>query len=147
MFQCWLQIIHAVYKYICFNSKCQDHLKSNNTEIIVSMTPPPQLYLYTNMCKHTDTHTYIYIYIYNFNTRHQYTKLTATDLQKSYFTAYQVLGEWLQQWLPDDIPDSKVHGANMGPTWVLLAPDGPHVGPMNLAIRDGPLINQLFVAI
>ena len=34
------------------------------------------------------------------------------------------------------IPDSKVHGANMGPTWVLPAPDGPHVGPMNLAIRD-----------
>ena len=24
----------------------------------------------------------------------------------------------------------------MGPTWVLLsAPDGPHVGPMNLAVR------------
>ena len=34
------------------------------------------------------------------------------------------------------IPDSKVHGANMGPTWVLSAPDGPHVGPMNLAMRD-----------
>ena len=34
------------------------------------------------------------------------------------------------------IPDSKVHGTNMGPTWVLSAPDGPHVGPMNLAIRD-----------
>ena len=33
-------------------------------------------------------------------------------------------------------PDSKVHGANMGPTWVLLAPDGPHVGPMNLAIGE-----------
>ena len=32
-------------------------------------------------------------------------------------------------------PDNKVHGANMGPTWVLSAPDGPHVGPMNLAIR------------
>ena len=31
-------------------------------------------------------------------------------------------------------PDSKVHGANMGPTWVLSAPDRPHVGPMNLAI-------------
>ena len=25
----------------------------------------------------------------------------------------------------------------MGPTWLLLAPDGPHVGPMNLAIRAG----------
>ena len=34
------------------------------------------------------------------------------------------------------VRDSKVHGANMGPTWVLSAPDGPHVGPMNLAIRD-----------
>ena len=32
-------------------------------------------------------------------------------------------------------PDSKVHGANMGPIWVLSAPDGPHAGPMNLAIR------------
>ena len=31
-------------------------------------------------------------------------------------------------------PDSKVHEANMGPTWVLSAPDGPHVGPINLAI-------------
>ena len=26
-------------------------------------------------------------------------------------------------------PDNKVHGANMGPTWVLSAPDGPHVRP------------------
>ena len=32
-------------------------------------------------------------------------------------------------------PDSKVQRANMGPTWVLSAPDEPHVGPMNLAIR------------
>ena len=32
-------------------------------------------------------------------------------------------------------PDSKVQGANTGPTWVLSAPDGPHVGPMNLTIR------------
>ena len=24
----------------------------------------------------------------------------------------------------------------MGPTWVLSAPDGPHVGPMNLVIRE-----------
>ena len=33
-------------------------------------------------------------------------------------------------------PDSKVRGANMGPIWVLSAPDGPHVGPMNLAIWE-----------
>ena len=35
------------------------------------------------------------------------------------------------------ITDSKVHGTNMGPTWVLSVPDWPHVGSMNLAIRDG----------
>ena len=34
-----------------------------------------------------------------------------------------------------EYPESKVHGANMGPTWVLSVPYGPHVGPMNLAIR------------
>ena len=34
------------------------------------------------------------------------------------------------------IPDNKDHEAYMGPTWVLSAPGGPHVGPMNLAIRD-----------
>ena len=33
-------------------------------------------------------------------------------------------------------PDTKIRGANMGPTWVLSAPEGPHVGPMNLAIRE-----------
>ena len=38
--------------------------------------------------------------------------------------------------ITDINPDSKVHGANMGPTWDLSAPDGPHVGPMNLAIRE-----------
>ena len=44
------------------------------------------------------------------------------------------------------IPDSKVHGANMGRTWVLLAPDGPHVDPMNFAIRDMALPTQEFLS-
>ena len=30
-------------------------------------------------------------------------------------------------------PDSKVHGANMGPIWGRQDPGGPHVGPMNFA--------------
>ena len=34
------------------------------------------------------------------------------------------------------ITDNKVHVANIGPTWVLLVPGGPNVGPMNFAIRD-----------
>ena len=41
------------------------------------------------------------------------------------------LGWWCQH-----IPDSKVHEAYMGPTWGQQGPGGPHVGPMNLAIRD-----------
>ena len=32
------------------------------------------------------------------------------------------------------IPQSKVHGTNIRPTWVLSAPGGPHVGLVNLAI-------------
>ena len=31
-------------------------------------------------------------------------------------------------------PDSKVHGANMGPIWGRQDPGGPHGGPMSLAI-------------
>ena len=34
------------------------------------------------------------------------------------------------------VPDSKVHGANMGPIWGQQDPGGPHVGPMNFAIWD-----------
>ena len=33
-----------------------------------------------------------------------------------------------------DCPDSKVHGANMGPMWGRQDPGGPHIGPKNLAI-------------
>ena len=29
-------------------------------------------------------------------------------------------------------PDSKIHGANMGPTWVLSAQDGPMLAPWTL---------------
>ena len=35
-----------------------------------------------------------------------------------------------------DIPDSKVHGANMGPIWGRQDPGKPHAGPMNLDIWD-----------
>ena len=33
-------------------------------------------------------------------------------------------------------PDSKVHGANVGPSWGRQDPSGPHVGHMNFAIWD-----------
>ena len=40
------------------------------------------------------------------------------------------------------IPDSKVDGANMGPIWGRQDPDGPHIGPMNLAIWVGLFSQQ-----
>ena len=36
-------------------------------------------------------------------------------------------------------PDSKVHGANVGPIWGRQDPDGSHVGPMNFAIWEYPV--------
>ena len=38
---------------------------------------------------------------------------------------------------PPDKPDNQAHVASMGPTWILSAPEGPHVGPMTLADRKG----------
>ena len=45
------------------------------------------------------------------------------------------------------IPDSKVHGTNMGPIWVRQDPGGPHVGPINLAIWNGIRISATTVDI
>ena len=46
-------------------------------------------------------------------------------------------------------PDSKVHGANMGPIWGRQDPGGPHVGPMNFVIwvlydKKSPNFNRYF---
>ena len=35
---------------------------------------------------------------------------------------------------PVGYPDSKDHGANMGPIWGRQDPGGPHVSPMNFVI-------------
>ena len=47
----------------------------------------------------------------------------------------QTWPESRMQWVDVVFPDSKVHGAKMGPTWALSSPDGPHVGLMDLVIR------------
>ena len=44
--------------------------------------------------------------------------------------------EFCKHHLHQAIPDSKVHGANMGPIWGRQDPGGPHIGPMNFAIWD-----------
>ena len=70
-------------------------------------------------------------------------KMSHVTLSTITVTYIQVKSLWLI-WRPGsrgchwikNSPDSKIHGANMGPTWVLSAPDGSHVGPMNLAVRE-----------
>ena len=42
-------------------------------------------------------------------------------------------------------PDSKVHGAHMGPIWVLSAPNGPHGGPIKLAIWVAMTFRSMWV--
>ena len=55
----------------------------------------------------------------------------------------EVYNDWLKfliclmdtgWWEIDIHPDSKVHGANMGPIWGRQDPGGLHVGPMNFVI-------------
>ena len=41
-------------------------------------------------------------------------------------------------------PDSKVHGANMGPIWGRQDPGGRHVGPMNVAIRVSWVVHSMW---
>ena len=49
----------------------------------------------------------------------------------------------------NNTPDSKVHGGNMGPTWVLSVPDGPMLAPWTLLSgtalvrRDGFTLHRL----
>ena len=75
---------------------------------------------------------FIYMYIYMGTTRPQW-----DDCSDNILTIWCLNGKKvLEKMFMVSHPDSKVHGANMGPTWVLSAPGGPHVGPINLAIRD-----------
>ena len=45
-----------------------------------------------------------------------------------------VKGVYCECFQRNQLPDSKIHGVNMGPTWGRQDPGGSHVGPTNLAI-------------
>ena len=64
------------------------------------------------------------------------TEATMYYHQKVFFGIHlRGIEQVLIKFIPN-IPDSKVHGANMGPIWGRQDPGGPHVGPMNFAIWD-----------
>ena len=78
------------------------------------------------------SHVLLYILYYICTTSNCHGMITPQG-QKQLFSPFFHLSHWKKAEFGD--PDSKVHGANMRPTWVLSAPDGPHVVPMNIAIR------------
>ena len=56
----------------------------------------------------------------------------AADVYMCQWTSHHRCKVWF-----GDNPDSKVHGANIGPTWGRQDPGGPHVGHVvNLAISE-----------
>ena len=60
-----------------------------------------------------------------------YSVLLAEAIVRDAYLCMDILREQIKH----SVLDNKVYGANKEPTWVLSAPDWPHVGPMNLAIR------------
>ena len=54
----------------------------------------------------------------------------------------QINGICANDWY--DSPDSKVHGANMGPIWGRQDPGGPHVGHINFVIWVCFLVYKLY---
>ena len=52
----------------------------------------------------------------------------------SCFDIFLLCSPWITHVHTHHYPDSKVHGANMGPIWGRQDPGGPHVGPMDFAI-------------
>ena len=53
---------------------------------------------------------------------------------------------WMLRGHPSHIPpfpDSKVHGANMGPIWGRQDPGGPHVDPMNFVLWVDSVVDIL----
>ena len=62
---------------------------------------------------------------------HWYGPLT----RKQVYSMWQIITSHKRH-MPLQIPDSKVHGANMGPVWGWQDPGAPNIGPMNFAIWD-----------
>ena len=53
---------------------------------------------------------------------------------KAFLTNCGLVMPYYKEYPHQICPDSKVHGANMGPIWGRKDPGGPHVGPINFAI-------------
>ena len=80
---------------------------------------------------------YIYIYIFLWLLNGHFTTAGINDILVTLNGTGRFIPQSAETWQSANhvYPDNKDHGANMGPTWVLSAPGGPHVGSINLVIR------------
>ena len=83
-----------------------------------------------NELKHNKPNTFIN------RKKNLFSVLNMEIIYSDYVNIKQKMQQSLEIWhiFTKYLPDSKVHGANMGPIWVRQDPGGPHVGPMNFAI-------------
>ena len=116
-------IIHAVFWYMHKRLVCRAYLDCNWLSF-----PIMDHQAYEKHCPTPEDHFVVY-------------KWNAGKWESSTFFISRLLliivvlvQAWICNTVNFYVQNSKDHGANMGPTWVLSAPDGPHVGPMNLAI-------------
>ena len=94
---------------------------------------------YNVLCKICWHFTYWkHIYAHYKNNKINNTCVVSNKWVQSWFWNYSWYN-WIRKYINHirgNNPDSKVHVAHMEPTWVLSAPGGPRVGPMNPAIRE-----------
>ena len=104
---------------------------------IISCITPIIHHINTSYLPHTYHVKYQTNQLHIISTHH--TRSTHHVMYHTNYTSYQRIIPALH------IQDSKVPGANTGPTWVLSAPDGLHDDAMNLAIRDAMMMMMMMM--
>ena len=102
---------------------------NENFELInISIYTAYCVVLYTHSIAHNISHGFIVCVLVDTST---HKKKTIKCKPRTYLMGYIYSAI---RWLDTSVPDNKVHGAYMGPTWGRQDPGGPHVGHTNIAI-------------
>ena len=137
--------IHAFRSQAQFRSghKCAHTTTVHLTYWTITIIGTRHIYIYIYIYIYI-LYIYIYIYIYIYTGIHirahkafvkwsHWIQHLHTPIRQIPMCKYQSYGNCTS--LFHIHPDSKVHGANMGPIWVLSAPDEPMLAPWTLLLR------------
>ena len=137
-----LRPIKCVWNYLSISTlyRVCDYLTMLGLKLIhVSKRGPCWSTASQEICTCFDTYIYEYTAVFVTLWRREYMKLRHEITSQRSKVDNIFKSQWFSLFLvaqPSNayfqnlqlIPDSQFHGANMGPTWVLSAPDGPYVG-------------------